>query len=119
MIDPIADKLLMSAAFISLVELELAPAWIVFCIVAREFAVTGLRLVALQEGVAVAANRWGKAKTGSQVVAVSLLILGYRLHGWRDLGLLALWVALALTMISMVVYFYENWRVVSSPGTRE
>jgi CDP-diacylglycerol--glycerol-3-phosphate 3-phosphatidyltransferase len=113
MLDPIADKLLMSAAFISLVGLDLAPAWIVFCIVAREFAVTGLRMVALERGVPISANQWGKAKTTAQVVAVSLLIIGHRLGQWRVLSTIALWIALILTMISMLIYFWQNWRVVS------
>ncbi len=112
MLDPIADKLLMSAAFISLVELELASAWIVTCIIGREFAVTGLRVVALQHSVSIAANSWGKAKTVSQVVAVSILILGHQLGHWIVLGHLALWVALMLTLASMVIYFWENWSVV-------
>jgi CDP-diacylglycerol--glycerol-3-phosphate 3-phosphatidyltransferase len=113
LLDPIADKLLMSAAFISLVELGLAPAWMVTCIVGREFAVTGLRLVALQNEITIAANVWGKAKTASQVVAVALLILGNQLGQWMVLGLIALWVALALTVVSMVVYVQQNWRVVT------
>ena len=91
---------------------EGAPAWMVTCIVGREFAVTGLRMVALQRNVAIAANAWGKAKTGSQVVAVSLLILGKKLGQWMVLGVVALWVVLVLTVVSMVVYFWHNWRVV-------
>ena len=86
LLDPIADKLLISAAFISLVELGLAPAWMVFLIVGREFAVTALRLVALERGVPIAANRLGKAKTGSQVVAVSLLIFSAELGQWIAAG---------------------------------
>jgi CDP-diacylglycerol--glycerol-3-phosphate 3-phosphatidyltransferase len=116
LLDPIADKLLMSAAFISLVGLDLAPAWIVFCIVAREFAVTGLRLVALERGVAISANQWGKAKTTSQIIAISLLILGNKLGHWQALSSIALWAALVLTMVSMVVYIWQNWKVVASPG---
>jgi CDP-diacylglycerol---glycerol-3-phosphate 3-phosphatidyltransferase len=119
MLDPIADKLLMSAAFISMVELALAPAWMVFCIVGREFAVTGLRMVALERGVAIAANQWGKAKTLSQVVAVCLLIVSRQLGHWRVLSQVALWVALALTLISLVVYFVSNWRVVAGRRTSE
>jgi CDP-diacylglycerol--glycerol-3-phosphate 3-phosphatidyltransferase len=114
MLDPIADKLLMSAAFISLVGLDRAPAWMVFCIIAREFAVTGLRMVALEGGVPISANQWGKAKTTSQVIAVSLLIFGHRLGQWQVLSMVALWVALILTIISMFVYFWQNWRVVST-----
>jgi CDP-diacylglycerol--glycerol-3-phosphate 3-phosphatidyltransferase len=119
MLDPIADKLLMSAAFISLVGLDLAPAWMVFCIVAREFAVTGLRMVALERKIAISANKWGKAKTLSQVVAVSLLILGRQLGQWEGLSVIALWVALVLTMVSMVVYLVQNWRVVAGPDDQD
>lgn len=116
MLDPIADKLLMSAAFISLVELGLAPAWIVTCIVGREFAVTALRLVALEHGIPIAANWLGKAKTTSQVIAVALLIVSRHLGDWSGLAMLALWVALALTMLSMVVYFGQNWKRVMGSG---
>lgn len=112
LLDPIADKLLMSAAFISLVELELAPAWMVTCIIGREFAVTGLRVVALQRRISIAANSWGKAKTVSQVIAVSVLILGRQLGHWIVLGYIALWVALLLTVASMVIYFWQHWGVV-------
>ncbi len=114
LLDPIADKLLMSAAFISLVELGLAPSWIVTVIVGREFAVTGLRLIALERGRPIAANAWGKANTGSQVVAVSLLILGRQLGRWVILGHIALWVALVLALISMVTYFSQNWSIIVS-----
>ena len=118
MLDPIADKLLMSGAFISLVGLELAPAWIVFCILGREFAVTGLRMIALERSIPIAANSWGKAKTVSQVVAVSLLIFARRLGQWSVLAHAALWVALALTIASMIVYFVQNWRRVVVEGER-
>lgn len=113
LLDPIADKLLMSAAFISLVELNLAPAWMVTVIVGREFAVTALRLVALERHVAIAANWWGKAKMGTQVVAVALLILGRKLGSWMVLGTIALWLTFFLTVISMLVYFWENRSVLA------
>lgn len=113
LLDPIADKLLMSGAFISLAELGVAPAWMVFLIIAREFAVTGLRLVALERGVPISANRLGKAKTTSQVVTVSLLIFSLRFPVWAPLATVALWVAIALTLVSMVVYFWQNWHVVA------
>lgn len=112
LLDPIADKLLMSAAFISLVGLDLAPAWMVTVIVGREFAVTALRVIALERQVSIAANAWGKAKTVSQVVAVSFLILGHQLGGWIVIGQAILWVALVLTVASMLVYFFQNWHVV-------
>jgi CDP-diacylglycerol--glycerol-3-phosphate 3-phosphatidyltransferase len=101
----------MSAAFISLVELDLAPAWMVTCIIGREFAVTGLRVVALQANIPIAANAWGKAKTIAQVIAVSVLILGKKLGQWIFIGHALLWIALALTLISMVIYFRRNWGV--------
>jgi len=113
LLDPIADKLLMSAAFISLVELGLAPAWMVTVIVGREFAVTALRMVAKARHIAIGANRWGKTKTGSQVVAIALLILGHRLGSWMILGRIALWIALILTVVSMVTYFWQNWKILS------
>ena len=119
MLDPIADKLLMSGAFISLTGLGVAPAWMVFMIIAREFAVTGLRMVALERGIPIAANAWGKAKTTSQVIAVSLLIFSLKFPVFDLLAHIALWTALALTMISMVIYFWQNRGVISEPGNRE
>jgi CDP-diacylglycerol--glycerol-3-phosphate 3-phosphatidyltransferase len=115
LLDPIADKLLISAAFISLVELGLAPSWMVTCIVGRELAVTALRMIALERGLPIAANRWGKAKMLAQVIAVSVLIVGKKLLGsWGlALGQVALWVALVLTLISMVVYFWQNRSVLA------
>jgi CDP-diacylglycerol--glycerol-3-phosphate 3-phosphatidyltransferase len=116
MLDPIADKLLMSAAFISLVELGLAPSWMVTCIVGREFAVTALRMVALERDLPFAANVWGKAKTVSQVICVSILILGKELGQWIILGHVALWITLALTLASMAVYFWQNRSVITEPN---
>jgi CDP-diacylglycerol--glycerol-3-phosphate 3-phosphatidyltransferase len=118
MLDPIADKLLMSAVFISLVELGLAPAWMVTLIVGREFAVTGLRLIALERNVPISANYWGKAKTTTQIIAVSLLIFSNHLGQWRILGSMVLWVALVLTVISMVVYFQQNWKIIREADAR-
>src|SRR5699024_4687357 len=74
-LDPLADKLLVSAAFIMLIELQIAPAWIVIVIISREFAITGFRLVASGEGVVLAASSMGKLKTVSQILAVILLML--------------------------------------------
>ena len=113
MLDPIADKLLISAAFISLVELELAPAWMVTIIVGREFAVTALRTIALEQGLPIAANYWGKAKMVAQVIAVAILILGNQLGSWIVLGHVSLWAALVLTVLSMVVYFWQNRSVLT------
>jgi len=115
LLDPIADKLLISAAFISLVELGLAPAWMVVVIIGREFAVSGLRHVAQQQGIVIAANWWGKLKTLSQIVAISLLIVTYQLGRWALTSKIALWIALAMTVMSLVSYFGGFWhRVVGA-----
>src|SRR5687767_6356457 len=92
LLDPIADKLLISAAFISLVELGVAPAWMVVIIIGREFAVSGLRSIASQQGVTIAASPLGKTKTITQVVAISILILHYELGEFMFISKLMLWV---------------------------
>lgn len=107
LLDPAADKILMSAALISLVELGLAPAWMVVTIVAREFAISTLRSVAASHGVVIAAAWSGKLKTVSQVVAISLLIMYERLGSFEHLSRLALWATLILAVYSGVEY---GWR---------
>jgi len=116
LLDPIADKLLTVSAFISLVELQVAPAWMVVVIVGREFAVSGLRSIAVTQGVVIAASAWGKIKTGSQIVAISLLILTNTLERWLaygNLGKIALWVVIVLAAISMIDYFKKFFSSVS------
>ncbi len=105
LLDPIADKLLISAAFISLVEVGLAPAWMVVVVVGREFAVTGLRAIASGQGVVIPASRWGKAKMASQITSVSLLILSQRYDWMVLLGKVSLWIVVAVAIISGVQYF--------------
>jgi len=110
LLDPIADKLLTVSAFIALVELRLAPAWMIVVIVGREFAVSGMRSIAVTRGVVIAASPWGKYKTVSQVVAITLLILTNTLERWLpygNLGKAALWLVMALAIISMVDYFVK------------
>ena len=104
LLDPAADKILTSAAFISLVELGRAPAWIVVTIIAREFAISTLRSVAATQGVVIAASWSAKIKTVSQVVAISLLIFYEQLGSLQELGHVALLVALALSVYSGVEY---------------
>jgi CDP-diacylglycerol--glycerol-3-phosphate 3-phosphatidyltransferase len=105
LLDPIADKLLISAAFISLVEVGLAPAWMVVVVVGREFAVTGLRSIASGQGIVISASSWGKAKMASQITAVSLLILSER-YAWLILpGKVALWIVVAVAVVSGAQYF--------------
>jgi CDP-diacylglycerol---glycerol-3-phosphate 3-phosphatidyltransferase len=115
LLDPIADKLLMSAAFISLVELQLAKAWMVVIIIGREFAVSGLRSIAAQQGVTISASSLGKGKMVSQVVAISLLILGYELGEFRFVGEVALWVVMIFALASGVDYFVKFTRAVLMP----
>jgi CDP-diacylglycerol---glycerol-3-phosphate 3-phosphatidyltransferase len=113
LLDPIADKLLTVSAFISLVELRLAPAWMVVVIVGREFAVSGMRSIAASQGWVIPASGWGKFKTGSQVVAIALLILTGTLDRWGrfgSLGVAALWVVMVLALVSMVDYFIKFFR---------
>ncbi|MGM8366461.1 CDP-diacylglycerol--glycerol-3-phosphate 3-phosphatidyltransferase [Virgibacillus sp. W0181] len=112
-LDPLADKLLVSAAFILLVELGLAPAWIVILIISREFAVTGLRLVASGEGVVLAASPLGKIKTVSQITAIALLLLHNFPFSFINfpLDVIMLYAAFLFTVISGFDYFYKNWHV--------
>jgi CDP-diacylglycerol--glycerol-3-phosphate 3-phosphatidyltransferase len=112
LLDPIADKLLMSAAFISLVELGLARAWMVVIIIGREFAVSGLRSIAAQQGVTIAASPLGKTKTVAQVVAISLLIVGYELGEFKFIGELGLWVVMLFALVSGIEYFVRFSRAV-------
>ena len=117
LLDPIADKLLMSAAFISLVEMDPThvPAWMVVIIIGREFAVSGLRSIAAQQGVTIAASPLGKGKLISQVIAISLLILGHELGEFRLSGKVALWVVMIFALVSAVDYFVKFARAVLIP----
>jgi CDP-diacylglycerol--glycerol-3-phosphate 3-phosphatidyltransferase len=105
-LDPLADKLLTSAAFISLVQLGLAPAWMVALIIGREFAITGLRSLAYTKGITIPASPLGKVKMGSQVTAILLLILGWRPVPWlAPVGYAVLWVVMLTAVISAVDYY--------------
>lgn len=109
LLDPLADKLLVTAAFVSLVELDLAPAWIVVVIIGRELAITGLRGIAADQNVIIPASTLGKYKLAVQVVAVSILILSQRFPELVASGQAALWVVLVLSMWSAANYFREFW----------
>ena len=112
MLDPIADKLLTSAAFISLVQLNLAPAWMVAVIIGREFAVTGLRSLAHTKGFAIPASPLGKTKMALQVVTILLLILGGGpLPLLAPAGYAALWLALLAAIVSAVDYYTRFQRL--------
>lgn len=112
-LDPLADKLLVSAAFIILVELGTAPSWIIIIIISREFAVTGLRLILAGGGEVVAANQLGKIKTVAQILAIISLLLNniYFETIGVPFGMIMLYIALVFTVWSGADYFYKNRRV--------
>lgn len=109
LLDPIADKLLISAAFISLVELGRVPAWVVVLVVGREFAVSGLRYIALTEGVTISASGLGKGKMVSQVLAVAFLLVASYDPILERLGQISLVAVVILTLASMYDYFRGFW----------
>jgi CDP-diacylglycerol--glycerol-3-phosphate 3-phosphatidyltransferase len=116
-IDPLADKLLTSAALISLVQMELASAWMVAIIIGRDFAVTTLRSIAYARGVVVPASPLGKSKMVAQVIAILALILGRdHLRGFVVVGEVALWVAVAAALVSAFDYF-RRFNVILNPRT--
>ncbi|TCL58399.1 CDP-diacylglycerol--glycerol-3-phosphate 3-phosphatidyltransferase [Kineothrix alysoides] len=104
--DPLADKLLVCSALICLVELKSIPAWIVIVIIAREFIISGFRLVASDNGVVIAASYWGKFKTTFQMIMICLMIAD--LEPLRLLTAIVMWVALILTVVSLVDYIVKN-----------
>jgi len=113
-LDPLADKLLITAALISLVEMDRLEAYVAVIIISREFAVTGLRLVAAADGQVIAASKLGKLKTVVQIVAVSLLILNNFPFSYINLPLdeVVLFFAVLITIISGIDYFYKNSHVI-------
>jgi len=112
LLDPIADKLLVSAALISLVQVQVIAGWLVVVIVGREFAVSGLRSIAAAEGYTIQASELGKTKTFSQVVAISLALLGIRHPAFLPWANGALYVVVIFSMWSAVAYFNQFWRKV-------
>jgi len=108
-LDPLADKLLITAALISLVELGRIPGWIAIVILGREFAVSGLRIIKAEEGVIIPASIWGKLKTVSQIIAVVIVILQNDFYAVTTLVVssMALYVALIITVYSGIEYFYR------------
>ena len=106
LMDPLADKLLITAALVSLVQLDLAPAWMVAVILGREFAVTVLRSIAHGKGMVIAASPLGKFKMLSEVIAILALILGQdHLQQFYVIGMIALWVAMLTATISGIDYY--------------
>ena len=104
--DPLADKLLVCSALICLIELNKIPAWMVIIIIAREFIISGFRLVASDNGVVIAASYWGKFKTTFQMVAVCLLIAD--IEALSLVTQIILWIAVILTVVSLIDYLIKN-----------
>jgi len=116
LLDPIADKLLVSSAFISLVELKLAPAWMVVIIVGREFAVSGMRSIAASFGHVMPANWFGKTKMVVQIFTILVLIIAdtYKEH-WLLFGRFLLWVTMVVSLISAVSYLITFMKLRRQP----
>ncbi len=109
LLDPIADKLLISSAFISLVQMRLVPAWMAVIIIGREFIVLGLRNIASAEGFTIQASALGKTKMVLQVLAVCAVILGAKHLAFKPLGILLLWLVVLSAVASAVQYFLKFW----------
>lgn len=113
--DPLADKLLVCSAMICLIELGKIPSWIVVIIIAREFIISGFRLIAVENGRVIAASYWGKFKTTFQMIMVILMIadLGDKIPYYNIITDIFMWIALALTIISLCDYIIKNRDVMS------
>ena len=110
--DPLADKLLVCSALICMFDLKRLSAWFVIIIIAREFIISGFRLIAAENGIVIAANYWGKFKTASQMIMIILLILHF--DGiFVILEQIFIWLSLALTIISLITYIWQNRTVLS------
>lgn len=115
LLDPLADKLLVSAVLVSLVEMGKLGTWIAIVIISREFAITGLRQIALLEGIVMAASKWGKWKTATQITAIIALLINnfpFEFIGFR-FDLFASWLAAIITIYSGIDYFVKNKHVIN------
>lgn len=115
--DPLADKLLVCSALICFIELDLIPAWVVIIIIAREFIISGFRLVASDNHVVIAASYWGKFKTTAQMILCILLILNWDGTFFNVLEQIFIYISLVLTIVSLVDYMIKNKKVLSE-GSR-
>ena len=111
--DPLADKLLVSAAMICLVSMDRLPAWMVIIIISREFAISGFRLIAADNGIVIAASWWGKFKTVSQMIMIILMIMDIQNTVFQTLITVFIVIAVALTVISLIDYILKNKQVLS------
>ena len=106
--DPLADKLLVCSAMICLIELGLLPAWIVIIIIAREFIISGFRLIASDNGVVIAASYWGKFKTTFQMLMVIVLLLNFDSAAFKILGTVLVWIATIRSVVTLIDYIVKN-----------
>lgn len=109
--DPLADKLLVCSALICLVDLQRIPTWVVIVIIAREFIISGFRLIASDNGIVIQANMWGKCKTVSQMITIVMLIINFQTGFLHVLQTVLIYVSAALTVISLVTYIAQNREV--------
>ncbi len=114
LLDPIADKLLISAALVSLVQIHRVPAWMVVLIIGREFAVTGLRSIAAAEGYTIQASDLGKTKMITQVIAISMILVSIRWTALQSFAMLWMWGVVVFGIASAVEYFRKFWRKVDT-----
>lgn len=113
--DPLADKLLVCSAMICMIEMGKLPAWIVIVIIAREFIISGFRLVASDNGIVIAASYWGKFKTVSQMFMLILLIADLG-GAFNMIAQVLIWVSLVLTIVSLIDYIAKNVQVLTQGG---
>ena len=114
--DPLADKLLVGAAMICLVEMGRLPAWIVIVIISREFIISGFRLIASDNGIVIAASYWGKFKTVFQMAMIIVLIAAFEGSVFAVIEQILIWVSLILTIVSLVDYIVKNKEVLTQGG---
>jgi CDP-diacylglycerol---glycerol-3-phosphate 3-phosphatidyltransferase len=114
LLDPIADKLLISAALVSLVQIGRVPAWMAVLIIGREFAVSGLRSIAAAEGYTIKASDLGKTKMALEVVAISLVLLGLRWPALHEWGLWCMGAVMVFALASALEYFAKFWNKVDA-----
>lgn len=114
--DPLADKLLVGAAMICLVEMGSLPAWIVIVIISREFIISGFRLIASDNGIVIAASYWGKFKTVFQMAMIIVLIAAFEGSVFAVVEQILIWVSLILTIVSLVDYIRKNKEVLTQGG---
>ncbi len=106
--DPLADKLLVCSAFICLVDMKKLESWITIIIIAREFIISGFRLIAAEHQIVIAASYWGKFKTTFQMLMIIVLILDFAQPAFQMLGIVLTYISLVLTVVSLADYLYKN-----------